>query len=95
MALVPRGTRKRLHNALYYDRFRPPAASRGGSGHRAGDAFIDAAGYVDRIFKGEKASELPVQFPVKFQMIVNLKTAKALDLDVPPLFQQRADEVIE
>jgi putative ABC transport system substrate-binding protein len=59
------------------------------------DNYRRAAEYVDRIFKGEKVSELPVQFPVKFRMIVNLKTAKALDLDVPPLFQQRADEVIE
>jgi len=64
-------------------------------GNDIADNYRRAAVYVDRIFKGEKPSELPVQFPVKFQMIVNLKTAKALDLDVPPLFQQRADEVIE
>ena len=64
-------------------------------GNDIADNYRRAAGYADRIFKGEKASELPVQFPVKFQMIVNLKTAKALDLDVPLLFQQRADEVIE
>jgi putative ABC transport system substrate-binding protein len=64
-------------------------------GNDIADNYRRAAAYVDRIFKGEKPSELPVQFPVKFQMIVNLKTAKALDLDVPPLFQQRADEVIE
>jgi putative ABC transport system substrate-binding protein len=64
-------------------------------GNDIAENYRRAAGYVDRIFKGEKASGLPVQFPVKFQMIVNLKTAKALDLDVPLLFQQRADEVIE
>jgi putative ABC transport system substrate-binding protein len=64
-------------------------------GNDIADNYRRAAAYADRIFKGEKASELPVQFPVKFQMIVNLKTAKALDLDVPLLFQQRADEVIE
>jgi putative tryptophan/tyrosine transport system substrate-binding protein len=64
-------------------------------GNDIADNYRRAAAYVDRIFKGEKASELPVQFPVKFQMILNLKTAKALDLDVPLLFQQRADEVIE
>ena len=57
--------------------------------------FRQAAGYVDRILKGEKAGDLPVQFPVKFQMVVNLKTAKTLGLDVPLFFQQRADEVIE
>ena len=54
-----------------------------------------AASYVDRILRGEKPSELPVQFPVKYEMTINLKTAKALGLDVPLLFQQRADELIE
>jgi len=59
------------------------------------DSFRSAATYVDRILKGAKPSELPVQAPVKFKLVVNLKTAKALGLDVPPLLQQRADEVIE
>ena len=59
------------------------------------DNYRRAASYADRILKGEKPSELPVQFPVKFQMIVNLKTAQLLGLDVPLFFQQRADEVIE
>jgi putative ABC transport system substrate-binding protein len=59
------------------------------------DNYRRASSYADRILKGEKPSELPVQFPVKFQMIVNLKTAKLLGLDVPLFFQQRADEVIE
>jgi putative ABC transport system substrate-binding protein len=59
------------------------------------DNFRHAATYVDRILKGTKPSELPVQAPDKFQMIINLKTAKALGLDVSPQLQERADEVIE
>ena len=59
------------------------------------DNFRRSASYVDRILKGEKPSELPVQAPVKFEMVINLKTAKFLGLDVPVHLQQRADEVIE
>ena len=59
------------------------------------DNFRRAATYVDRILRGEKPGDLPVQFPTKFEMIVNLKTAKALGLTLPPSIMLRADEVIE
>jgi putative ABC transport system substrate-binding protein len=64
-------------------------------GPNLADLYKGAAIYVDRILKGAKAGELPIQRPIKFDLVINLKTAKALGIDVPALLQQRADEVIE
>jgi putative ABC transport system substrate-binding protein len=81
--------------AIYPFRFFPEIGGLLSYGNEPLDLFRRAAGYTDRILRGEKPSELPVQAPVKFELVINLKTAKALGLDVPLFLQQRADEVIE
>jgi putative tryptophan/tyrosine transport system substrate-binding protein len=59
------------------------------------DEYARAASYVDRILKGEKPGDLPVQYPVKYELVINLKTAKALGLDIAPAFLSIADQLIQ
>jgi putative tryptophan/tyrosine transport system substrate-binding protein len=81
--------------AIYFDRSFVAAGGLVSYGPDRIDMWRKAAGYVDRILKGEKPANMPVQAPTKYQLVINLKTAKALGLDVPVHLQQTADEVIE
>jgi putative tryptophan/tyrosine transport system substrate-binding protein len=81
--------------AIYPFRFFPSAGGLLSYGIDQVEQWRPAARYVDRILRGEKPADLPVQAPSKFELVINLKTAKALDLDVPLHLQQLADEVIE
>jgi putative ABC transport system substrate-binding protein len=92
--IIPLATRLRLPSIYPYRYY----AAEGGLtsyGPNTIDQFRRAAGYVDRILKGEKPGDLPVQSPTKYELVINLRTAKALGLTVPDTVLARADEVIE
>jgi putative ABC transport system substrate-binding protein len=92
--IIALATRAKLP-AVYYARYFVAAGGLISYGPDFADQFRRAAGYVDRILKGEKPADLPVQAPTRYELMINMKTAKALGIDVPPQLLARADEVLD
>ena len=93
--LIAKLTTTHVLPSIYSFRLYPESGGLLSYGPDTIDLFRRAASYVDRILRGDKPSELPVQQPTKFELVINLKTAKSLGLTVPPSLLARADEVIE
>jgi putative ABC transport system substrate-binding protein len=92
--IVSLASRYKLPN-VYAFRYHPAGGGLASYGVDLRDLYRRAAGYIDRILRGETPADLPVQNPTKFELIINLKAAKALGIEVPPTLLARADEVIE